>query len=123
MLVRLRPRRGNATEPLSRGNDDAPAPQQGSAGSSRRRLVRAADGSSDSDEEAQPQNAREEQPAAPAAPRVRVRRPQQPARQVVDHPAFITDDISKWPQLHSLGPIDQDGQHCIGCGAAHWFEA
>jgi hypothetical protein len=52
----------------------------------------------------------------------RVRWQQQPARQVVDHSAFITDNKEKLPELHSLGPIDQEGQHCMGCGAAHWFE-
>jgi hypothetical protein len=58
MVVRLRPRSRNTTEPLSRNNDDAPAPQQGSAGPSRRRLVRAADGSSDSDSSITPERSR-----------------------------------------------------------------
>ena len=43
-------------------------------------------------------------------------------RAIPDHPGFITDDRQRWPELHSLGPIDQANQHCKGCGAAHWFE-
>ena len=41
---------------------------------------------------------------------------------MTNHPGYITNDPEKWPPLHNLGAIDQDGQHCKGCGAAHWFE-
>jgi hypothetical protein len=52
-----------------------------------------------------------------------VRRPPRPTPQrPAVHPAYITQDPERWPALHNLGGIDQDGQHCQGCGAAHWFE-
>jgi hypothetical protein len=41
---------------------------------------------------------------------------------VTNHPGYITNDSERWPALHNLGAIDQEGQHCKGCGAAHWFE-
>ena len=41
---------------------------------------------------------------------------------MTNHPGYITHDPEKWPALHNLGAIDQEGQHCKGCGAAHWFE-
>ncbi len=123
LIVQRRPLRRNAAQPLSRDND-APAPQQGSAGPDRHRLVPAGDCASDSDVEAQ-HSRRNEAAAPPAAPRVPSQAAAAASRQVVDHPAFITDDrgnSEKWPELHSLGPIDQEGQHCMGYGVAHWFE-
>jgi hypothetical protein len=41
---------------------------------------------------------------------------------VTDHPGYISNDLERRPPPHNLGAIDQEGQHCKGCGAAHWFE-
>ena len=89
--------------------------------------------SESSDDEARPApDASSQQDPAPepgSAPRIREPRPnrprpqqQQPIQPERNHAAYITDDSDRWPELHSLGPIDQDGQHCKGCGAAHWYE-
>ena len=41
---------------------------------------------------------------------------------MTDHPGYISNDLERRPPPHNLGAIDQEGQHCKGCGAAHWFE-
>jgi hypothetical protein len=63
--------------------------------------------------------------AAPRAPRQpQENRPPQrnQSQPTQNHAAYITDDPTRWPEPHELGSINQDRQHCKGCGAAHWFE-
>ena len=123
MIVRLRrPRRRHAPSSESPDNQpdrEAPSAEPDSRG-------RGAANEEPAPAEGEPAPAPRSGSEAPAdgPPRERRRRarPARPARRVVDHPAFITDDRTRWPELHSLGPIDQEGQHCKGCGAAHWFE-